>query len=204
MPTARDSLEAAALDPDFADLTGLPNVKADLRYGSSRNLLGLDVYGGFQRVLLHRKAAEKLRAASGLLSRLHPHLSFLTFDALRPQSAQRQFWELVRGTPQQPYFADPAKGSIHSFGFAIDLGLADENGRELPMGTGFDDLSPLAEPRREEEFFRSGELSAESLENRRLLRSVMQQAGFHPIPHEWWHFDALPPADVRARYRLVE
>jgi zinc D-Ala-D-Ala dipeptidase len=200
----REALERAATQPDFEDLTSLPQVKVDLRYGTTNNLLGRDVYGGFQKVLLHREAAKKFRKAAELLGQRAPELHFVVFDALRPQAAQIQFWDIVKGTPQQPYFADPAKGSIHSFGFAIDLGLLDAAGRELPMGTEFDDLSPLAEPRREEDFLKEGKLTAHHLKNRRLLRSIMEEAGFLSIPHEWWHFDALPPAEVRARFKLVE
>jgi len=204
LKTPRQALEAAALHPDFSDLSELANVQVDLRYGSTNNLLGIDVYGGYQRVLLHREAAEKFRLASKILSERYPALSFLVFDALRPQAAQIQFWDLVKSTPQQQYFADPSKGSIHSFGFAIDLSLIDTSGQELNMGTEFDDLSPLAEPKREEEFLRSGKLTSLQLENRLLLRSLMVEAGFIPLPHEWWHFDALPPADVRARFRILE
>lgn len=200
----REALERAATQTEFDDLTALPQVKVDLRYGSKNNLLGRDVYGGYQRVLLHREAAVKFRRAAALLAERAPELKFVVFDALRPQAAQIQFWEIVKGTPQQNYFADPAKGSIHSFGFAIDLGLLDAQGRELPMGTEFDDLSPLAEPRREEDFLKEGKLKPEEVKNRRLLRSVMEDAGFHSIPHEWWHFDALPPAEVRARFKIVE
>lgn len=200
----REALERAATQPEFEDLTSLPQVKVDLRYGTTNNLLGRDVYGGYQKVLLHREAAKKFRKAAELLAKRAPELHFVVFDALRPQAAQIQFWEIVKGTPQQPYFADPAKGSIHSFGFAIDLGLLDASGRELPMGTEFDDLSPLAEPRREEEFLKEGKLSEEHVKNRRLLRSLMEEAGFLSIPHEWWHFDALPPAEVRSGFKLVE
>jgi D-alanyl-D-alanine dipeptidase len=72
------------------------------------------------------------------------------------------------------------------------------------MGTEFDDLSPLAEPRREEDFLREGTLSPQALANRHTLRAIMVAAGFIPLSHEWWHFDALPPAQVRASYRIVE
>lgn len=202
--SSRSALEKAANHPDFEDLSSLKNVAVDLRYGTTNNLLGIDVYGGYQRVLLHREAAKKFRHASRLLEERHPRLRFLVLDALRPQTAQKQFWELVKGTPQQPYFADPAKGSIHSFGFAIDLTLIDSSGRELPMGTEFDDLTPLAEPRREEEFLANGSLTAEAIVNRQFLRTVMVEAGFLPLPHEWWHFDALAAAEVRAKFRLVE
>ncbi len=202
MVSSKAALENAARHPDFVDLTDIPNVKVDLRYGSENNLLKKNVYSGFQRVLLHKVAAVKFREACRLLQEQKPQFSFLVFDALRPQTAQKQFWELVKGTPQQPYFADPAKGSIHSFGFAIDLSLWHQ--KELPMGTEFDDLSPLAEPRREKEFLESGELAPEHYKNRLLLRSIMEAAGFLSIPHEWWHFDALAPSDVRSNYRLVE
>ena len=202
--SVRLALENAARHEDYEDLTDLPNVRADLRYGTTNNLLGRDVYGGYGRVLLHREAAAKFRRASSLLADRYPELSFIVFDALRPQAAQEAFWALVSGTPQQPYFADPKKGSIHSYGFAIDVGLLAKDGSELDMGTAFDDLTPLAEPRREEEFLANGTLKAPQAANRRLLRQVMTDAGFLQLPHEWWHFDALPPTDVRARFRRVE
>jgi zinc D-Ala-D-Ala dipeptidase len=200
----RQSLEAAARHPDYDDVSNLPNVRVDLRYGSTNNLLGRDVYGGYDRALLHREAGAMFRRAAALLASRRPDLSFIIFDSLRPQAAQEAFWALVAGTPQQPYFADPKKGSIHSYGFAIDLGLLDEQGRELDMGTGFDDLSPLAEPRKEEEFLAAGALTPAQVGNRKILRAVMTEAGFLQLPHEWWHYDALPAADVRARYRRVE
>ncbi len=201
---ARISLEAALRNPDFTDLTGLPNVRADLRYGSTNNLLARDVYGGFQRIILHRLAAQKFVKASTILANRYASLNFVVFDALRPQSAQIEFWNLVKSTPQQPYFADPAKGSAHSFGFAIDLGLLDRAGRELDMGTPFDDLSKLAEPQLEPEFLANGQLSKEHVENRRILRSVMEEAGFIQLPHEWWHYDALPANQVRDKFRRLE
>lgn len=201
---SRAALEAAALNPEFEDTSSLANVKADLRYGSKHNLLNRDVYGGFQRVLLHKIAAKKFRAASALLQAGHPRLKFLVFDALRPQAAQVQFWELVKGTPQEIYFADPVKGSLHSYGFAIDLGLVDEKGKELDMGTGFDDLSELAQPRLENEHLVTGKLKPEQVANRQLLRAVMEEAGFIQLPHEWWHFDALPAAEVRASFARCE
>lgn len=201
--STRAALDAALQHSEFEDLTALPNVKVDLRYGSTNNLLGRDVYGGFQRVLLHREAAAKFRRAAQLLAERRPDLSFVVFDALRPQTAQEEFWALVVGTPQQAYFADPAKGSLHSYGFAIDLGLLDHAGSELDCGTPFDDLTPLAEPKREAEFLGAGTLTQAQLANRLILRSVMEDAGFLQLPHEWWHFDALPAGEVRARYSRV-
>ncbi|RZA02813.1 MAG: D-alanyl-D-alanine dipeptidase, partial [Proteobacteria bacterium] len=170
----RQALENAAKHPDYDDLSDLTNVKVDLRYGTENNLLKRDVYGGYDRALLHARAGSMFRRAAALLSEGYPRLSFIVFDALRPQAAQEAFWALVSGTPSQAYFADPKKGSIHSYGFAIDVGLLDENGNELDMGTGFDDLSPLAEPRREAEFLLNAELSLTQVANRKILRAVME------------------------------
>jgi D-alanyl-D-alanine dipeptidase len=197
----REALEAALRDPDFEDVTDLAQVAVDLRYGTKRNLLKRDVYDGFQRALLHRLAARKLRAAGELLAERHPGYRFLIFDALRPHAAQIEFWKLVRGTPQEPFFADPAHGSIHSFGFAVDLGLLGPDGAELDMGTPFDDLTELAGPRHEEAMLAAGRLIPAQRANRLRLRTVMEEAGFLQLPHEWWHYDALPGAEVRATYR---
>lgn len=205
MPNSpREALEAALRHPDFEDVSSLANVKVHLRYGTKQNLLNRDVYNGFQRALLHRIAAEKFRRACKLLGERHPALKFLIFDALRPQTAQREFWRLVQGTPQQPFFADPEKGSIHSFGFALDIGLADASGNALDMGTDFDDLTELAGPNHEEKFLASGELSALQVKNRHSLRAVMEESGFLQLPHEWWHYDALPADEVRQRFRICE
>ncbi|RYZ96037.1 MAG: D-alanyl-D-alanine dipeptidase [Proteobacteria bacterium] len=202
--SVRQALENAAKHPDYEDLSDLPNVKVDLRYGTENNLLKRDVYGGYTRALLHVRAAAQFRRATELLELRHPELSFIVFDALRPQAAQEAFWALVAGTPSQAYFADPKKGSIHSYGFAIDVGLLDGAGAELDMGTGFDDLTPLAEPRRESEFLSNESLRPDQIANRKILRAVMEEAGFLQLPHEWWHFDAMPAPEVRAQYRRVE
>lgn len=201
---ARKALEAAFQNPSFEDISALPNVIVDLRYASKRNLLGKDVYGGFNRALLHREAAAKFRVASRLLAEREPSLRFLIFDSLRPNTAQMAFWEIVRGTPQQPFFADPAKGSMHSYGFAIDLTLASAAGEELDLGTPFDDLTDLAGPENEASMLAEGRLSPAQHARRLILRSAMEDAGFLQLPHEWWHYDALPAAAVRAGYERCE
>lgn len=204
MKGARRSLENAIKLEQYCELSHLKNVVADLRYGSLNNILKKDVYEGFQKVVLHKLAAEKMEKAASILWQKHPNLKFVIFDALRPQSAQIQFWNLVKGTPQQPYFADPQKGSVHSYGFAVDLSLLGVDGKELDMGTPFDDLSPLAEPKREDEFLAAGKLNSDQIANRKILRSVMTEAGFMQLPHEWWHYDALPPEEVRLKYERLE
>ena len=79
--------------------------------------------------------------------------------------------------------------------------LLDEAGVGLDMGTGFDNFTPLAEPDQEPALVSSGQLSAAQEANRLILRSLMTRAGFHTIPEEWWHFDALPIAAGLGRQR---
>jgi zinc D-Ala-D-Ala dipeptidase len=198
----REALEEAERSGTFVDCSRLSSVNVDLRYGTTNNLLGQDVYGGYQKVLLHPLAAQKFQLANDILAAERPNLRFLVFDALRPQRAQEAFWSIVAGTPQETYFAHPVKGSLHSFGFALDLSLCSAQ-EELDMGTGFDDLRPLAEPCKEQDYLRLGELNSLQIENRKLLRQIMIRAGFSSIRQEWWHFDALPPHEVRQNYKRV-
>ena len=86
---------------------------------------------------------------------------------------------------------------------AVDVTLVDASGRELDMGTGFDDLSERSHPALEDALLARGELDAAHLENRRLLRSVMQEAGWRGINSEWWHFDGGDRDLIRERYLRV-
>jgi D-alanyl-D-alanine dipeptidase len=111
---------------------------------------------------------------------------------------------VVKGTPSHIYVVNPAVGSLHSYGFAIDLSFNNQSGKEINMGAPFDYFGKKGEPRHEDEELRSGALSREQYQNRRLLRSILEEAGFHSISTEWWHFDALPGAQVRGHYPPIE
>jgi D-alanyl-D-alanine dipeptidase len=113
-------------------------------------------------------------------------------------------WEAVRGTELQPYVADPGRASLHNYGMAVDVTLADAAGEALDMGGDFDELGAIAEPRREPELLRSGRLTLEQVDRRRLLRAAMLDAGFRPLSIEWWHFEACGKETARARYTLIE
>ena len=203
-PAAEASLRAVAADPDFVQIKDGRAVKVALRYATTDNFVHTNVYGGFDHAWLRRLAAGKLARAEALLRREHPGWKFVIWDALRPRSVQRIFWARVVGTDQQKYVADPDRGSIHNFGLAVDLTLIDAAGRPLDMGTGFDDFTPLAEPDHEDGLLKAGKLDWPQLHNRHILRSLMTRAGFHTIPEEWWHFDALPIAEVKAKFKIVE
>lgn len=194
-----DALQARG----FVEVVATAELAIDLRYATADNFLGAPVYGGFDRLFLHPIAAEKLgRAVAGL--RAAGGYRLVVYDGLRPNRIQRLMWAAVAGGPQQVYVADPAIGSIHGYGLALDLSLLGPDGQACDMGTAFDAFSPQAEPRREDECLAAGTLTTAQLQNRRRLRDVMVAADFHPIAIEWWHFDALPPDVVRAGFELVE
>jgi D-alanyl-D-alanine dipeptidase len=193
-----------ARNPDYTDVSTIANVHVELRYASENNFLGKNLYGEFHRCLLHRVAAEKFRRAALILEQTRPGWKLLVFDCLRPRGLQEKLFAAVEGTARQPYVANPRTGSIHNYGLAVDLSLEDENGREVDMGTVFDDFTSLAQPAREQEYAASGKLSREQLANRLLLRKVMTQAGFIQLPIEWWHYDAVRKQQVRKTFKIVE
>lgn len=190
--------------PEFRALRDIPGIRHELRYASADNFVGRDLYAPFDCAWLHRDGAEALlRAVEGLRERA-PHLTLLVLDALRPQRVQERLWASLAGTGLQVYLANPERGSIHSFGMAVDVTLCDAAGRELDMGTPFDDLTEKSHPVLEERFVAEGVLAREAIDHRRLLREVMQRAGWQGISREWWHFDAGGDRErVRATYRRV-
>lgn len=198
------SLDDTAVPVGFAELGRADGLLVDLRYASADNVLGRAVCGTLDRLVLHAAAADKLRRAVALLGADQPNLRLKVWDGFRPNRVQRLFRAAVAGTDRQQFVGDPAIGSMHGFGFAVDLTLSTPTGRDLDMGTGFDDFSALAEPRLESAHLAAGALTRDQVGNRRLLRGVMERAGFTGLPIEWWHFDALPADDVRSRYRLTE
>lgn len=104
------------------------------------------------------------------------------FDCYRPHSIQKKMWTIF---PNPTYVADPAKGSIHNKGGAIDITLVDEAGNELDMGTPFDFFG------KEARHAYTGH-SDEVLANRKLLKTTMEAHGFNAITSEWWHYNYGP------------
>lgn len=195
--------EDIAGSPEFRHLSSIAGIAVDLRYASANNFVGRDLYSPFDCAWLHREAAEALEQVVAWLARERPGVTALVLDALRPQRVQEQLWEALAGTGLQMYLADPVRGSIHSYGMALDITLLDEAGVELDMGTGFDDMTELSHPALEDGFVLAGSLSEQQLANRRLLRAAMLQAGFVGINTEWWHFDCGDRELVRATFHRV-
>lgn len=195
--------EDVAASPEFRHLDSIDGIRVDLRYASANNFVGRDLYAPYDCAWLHVQAAEALERVVAWLKQRRPDLTPLVLDALRPQRVQQQLWDALEGTGLRLYLADPARGSIHSYGMALDITLLDAAGRELDMGTGFDDMTELSHPALEEGFLLAGKLSEEQVANRRLLRDAMLQAGFLGIRTEWWHFDCGDRELVRSTFRRV-
>ncbi|MCB1178907.1 MAG: M15 family metallopeptidase [Leptospiraceae bacterium] len=181
----------------------IPKVIVDLKYSGKDNFLGEDMYGDLKNCYLQKEVAYKLKKSYNYLQKIKKGYTFYIYDGARPLRVQKFMWEKVKGTPQQPYVADPKNGSIHNFGSAIDLTLADENGKELDMGTEFDFFGDLAEPRLESKLLKEGKLTLEQIKNRKLLREVMSISGFKVRPNEWWHFNAYGIREVKKKYGIL-
>lgn len=151
------------------------DVWIDIAYATERNFTGQPVYKA-AKCFLHPEAASALKRAVEL-ARIQG-LKFRIFDAYRPSEAQWKLWE---HTPDPNFLADPAKGSPHSRGVAIDLNLCTPEGNELDMGTAFDAFTPLSH---------HGNLgiTQEAQRNRLLLMGIMTTAGWDFYRNEWWHY----------------
>ena len=203
MAGASLQLEAVASDPQFRHLSSIAGIAVDLRYATPDNFVGRDLYSPIDCAWLHRDAAVALESAVAWLARQRPDHYLLVLDALRPQRVQQQLWDALQGTELLGYIAEPSRGSIHSFGMALDITIVGPDGAELDMGTGFDDLSERSHPALELVMLERGDITQQQVDNRRLLRDTMFQAGFFGINSEWWHFDCGDRVLVRQTYTRV-
>ena len=178
---ARPPVEAGDFKrSDLVDLTAVvPGIKLDIRYATSNNFLGVPLYTS-ARALMQRPAAEAL---AKIQAKLAPRgYGLLIHDAYRPWRVTKLFWE---ATPeaQHLFVANPAKGSRHNRGCAVDLTLRDlATGRPIEMVSGYDEFSERAFPN-----YPGG--SGRQRWHRELLRAAMESEGFTVNESEWWHFD---------------
>ena len=183
--------------PGFRPLAGLADIDVDLRYATTNNFVQQVLYAGLDCAYLRTEAVLALQQAAHYLNAQRPGWRIRVLDALRPQRVQEQLYRRFENTPQEMYLAHPARGSIHSFGMAVDVTLLDARGHELDMGSGFDEMTLASHPDREAEHLAGGQLEVAHLQHRGLLRAAMRQAGFTGIHSEWWHFDLGDREQVR-------
>lgn len=155
----------------------VPRLRLDIRYATTDNFTHHKLYAQ-ARCRLQTEVAARLAEVQRELARRR--LGLLAYDCYRPLSVQKQMWALV---PDERYVSDPAKGSRHNRGAAVDVTLVDERGRPLPMPSAYDEFSERAH----RDFAGA---SDEQRRNRALLEEVMARHGFVGLPTEWWHFDA--------------
>lgn len=168
------------LQPDLVEIVTLDStIKLDIRYATDNNFMGMALYDE-PRAFLQRPAAEALVRVHQKLANYNYGL--IIHDAYRPWYVTKIFWD---ATPdhQKQFVANPAKGSRHNRGGAVDVALYDrKTGQPIAMISGYDEFSPRAY---------ADYLGGTSLERwqRDLLRTMLEEEGFTVCPEEWWHFD---------------
>jgi D-alanyl-D-alanine dipeptidase len=154
-------------------------IRLDVRYARTDNFIGVQVYSEPRVFLLETPARDLLRVRDQVKKSGY---GLLIYDGYRPWSVSKYFWD-HSSVEMRAFLADPAEGSSHNRGCAIDLSLFHlETGAPVTMPSDFDEMNEKA--------FR--DFSGGSAEERRardLLRGAMEANGFSGIPNEWWHFN---------------
>lgn len=205
-PPPMSEYERTFLDSGLVDVTTLDSqLIVQMMYSTEDNFVGVDVYGTLDKCYLRPEAAEKLLKAQEILHETHPGYNLLLFDCCRPRRVQQKMWDSLQMPFKRNYLAPPwGEGSVHNYGCAVDLSIADSLGNELDMGTAFDFFGKEAQPQLEAAMLAQGKLTQEQLDNRMLLRKTMRKAGFWDIKTEWWHFNAFLTGEVKRRWGIIE
>ena len=151
----------------------------DMKYATPNNFLKQAVYDCGD-CYLRKSTAEALVKANAEFLKLGYRIKL--FDCYRPLAVQKKMWKILPGTH---YVANPAKGSKHNRGAAVDLTLVDKDGNELDMGTPFDFFG-------KEAHHTCTTLPKKVLENRKLLKNILNKYNFKSIYSEWWHYEYRP------------
>ena len=155
----------------------IPSLVLDLRYATTNNFMQEKLYPPITTTWLRKPAADSLAIIQQQLNQMG--LGLKIFDAYRPYAITEKMWEPVK---DDRYAADPRKGSGHNRGIAVDLTLVIlKTGVELNMGTGFDNFTDTAH-------HAFTNLPEDILQNRLLLKKIMEQHGFKALDTEWWHY----------------
>jgi len=156
-----------------------PTIKLDIRYATDNNFVGRSVYPE-ARAFLQKPAANAVVRVHRKLQ--EKGLGIVIFDGYRPWTITKLFWDVVP-EDKRKFVADPAKGSKHNRGCAVDLSIYDlKTGQLIDMPSGYDEFTERASPD-----YRGG--TPAQTANREILRKLMEAEGFTVNPNEWWHFD---------------
>jgi D-alanyl-D-alanine dipeptidase len=203
-PKPPSKLEQLLIDSGLVDIQNhIPGIRVDLKYSTLDNFVHKDLYGELDKCYLRPEAAQKLKRAQALLQTMHPDYSLVVFDGARPHHIQKAMWDSLDIPFKRNYLAPPWEGSVHNYGYAVDLSIVDGTGKELDMGTPFDFFGPESQPKEEPRMLKSGKLDSTQISNRKLLRKVMREAGFLDIQTEWWHFNAIGSTTVKKKFSRI-
>ena len=178
----------------------------DLKYATSANFIGVQLYDTLTRLFLQKDVAIRLSKSQQYLDSIHSGYSLLVYDGVRPRQVQQEMWDALDSIPvyrRGKFVSNPKNGSVHNFGSAVDLTIVNCQGDVLDMGAGYDDFRDIAFPSHELRFLKSGELTQQQYQNRKLLRKVLKYSGFYNIPSEWWHFNAYSRTSASQKHQML-
>ncbi|MFY0483544.1 M15 family metallopeptidase [Flavobacterium sp. PLA-1-15] len=148
----------------------------DMRYATDDNFLKSKVYDCGECYLRLKTVKALVEANKNFMEKGY---RIKIYDCYRPLDIQKRMWKIV-SNPN--YVANPAKGSIHNRGGAVDITLVDSTGNELDMGTDFDHFGI-------ESSHNYKKLDRKVIQNRKLLKRIMQKHNFKIFESEWWHYN---------------
>lgn len=164
------------------------DVEFDIRYASKNNVTGVKIYNQ-ALCYLHQDAVTCFKKAIELAK--IQNYRFKIFDGFRPLKAQKFLFDAF---PDGEFVSNPETGAVpHCRGVALDLTLIDKDGKELDMGTNFDDFSAKSH-------HGNIEISALAQKNRFILMGIMLSSGFDFYQNEWWHYQLFKPRN----YEIIQ
>lgn len=176
-PTLSNIKNHEVSDSIFVDLKAYSgDFVYDMKYATADNFLKQKVYDCASCYLRLKTVKSLIKANEEFIKKGY---KIKLYDCYRPLDIQKKMWAIV---PNSKYVANPAKGSIHNRGGAIDITLVTANGSELDMGTAFDHFG------NEASHSYKG-VSKQVKKNRNLLKSIMTRNGFNAFELEWWHYN---------------
>ena len=184
-----------------------PSILVDLKYSTTDNFMKKNMYGCLTNCYLQMDVAERLLLCQAYLKKKDSTLTLLLYDGVRPRSVQQYMWDLLDMpiNEKTKFVSNPKKGSLHNFGAAVDITLANSlSEKALDMGTDFDHFGILAWPIKEKQMLQDSLLTKQQVDNRKLLRRSMRAGRFFNIQTEWWHFNACYRDSAYIKYKIIE
>ena len=154
----------------------IPDLFLDIRYATTNNFTGTVIYENNDAYLCYGTVKKLMSVQDALREK---GLSLIIWDAYRPVEAQQRLWDVC---PNPTYVADPRNGiTSHSRGNTIDLGIVASDGSYVPVPSGFDEFSTLADRN-------YADVPEEAARNSQMLEDIMSANGFYGYWGEWWHY----------------